>query len=567
MAIMIPDTPPSARHANPSENQFWNELKLQLSDDFYVYHSLPYLTADSNQGEVDFLILHRKYGLLNIECKGHGVERDEQGQWYRTNQFGRRTRLNRSPMEQATAQMRAIVDGLRDPLKRALDAPFGSFPVLYGWALVFPFSQREHLNLPLELRPEVLIDATDITRDLQAKIQEIYSFHFRKLERPPRQLSPEQFARLRAVVSPPVRIEMTRAGQIGLDKKAMLRLSKEQAGGVEAVMNNRRLRVQGGAGTGKTVMAMHAAKLWAQQGKAVLITCFNSKLAEYLARSVQGWSQLKGTVDVHHFHNLCARAGEDIGGLTYPAADAPGPVQAEFWNETAPFALVEALDAGVFSQGPWDAIIVDEAQDFLPTWWEILEACLRDTSSTMAIFYDEGQNIFEKHTEIPDWGMNYRLTTNFRNSKEILRAIQPLCPSELRSHRDCVDGIRPSVYKQRSASKTREQVGQLLRDLVERDGMKSRQIAILTPRSPANSSLDGMRELGGVPLVHEVDAWSEGVLHSSISGFKGLEADVVILVDIDPRDPRCSASARYVAASRAKHLLHIFEKGNWLAVS
>src|SRR5690554_1904218 len=131
MAIMIPDTPPSKRGSVHSENQFWTELKLQLSDDFYVYHSLPYLTAEARQGEVDFLVLHRKYGLLNIECKGGGVTRDENGRWYRTGEYGKKERIRRAPMEQAAYQLRAIVNGLRDPLRRSLDAPFRDFPILY----------------------------------------------------------------------------------------------------------------------------------------------------------------------------------------------------------------------------------------------------------------------------------------------------------------------------------------------------------------------------------------------------------------------------------------------------
>ncbi|AWV87859.1 nuclease-related domain-containing DEAD/DEAH box helicase [Bradymonas sediminis] len=565
MAIMIPDVPPSKKGSVHSENEFWTELKLQLSDAFYVYHGLPYLTAEARQGEVDFLVLHREYGLLNVECKGGGVKREDNGRWYRKDEYGRPKRLNRSPMEQAADQLRAIVKGLCDPLRRNLEEHFRDFPVLYGWALAFPLSQRDDLNLPLDLQPEIVIDSNDIALDLEAKVVEAFRFHARKLGGKPPVLSPEQFEIFRSVVSPEVALEETTAGRIALDKRAMRRLSKEQARGVENVLENRRLRVRGGAGTGKTVMALHAAKKLAEQGKRVLITCFNIKLADFIASTTQGWSQLKGTVDVHHFHQLCAQAGDDIqGGLNYPKPGASAAEQAEFWNETAPFAVFRAVDSDKFSMGPWDAILVDEAQDFLPIWWEVLEGCLQDETSSMAIFYDERQNIFDKDTAIPEWGLVYALKENFRNTKEILRAIEPLCEETLVSHPECIEGKVPSVYQQGSPSKTRERVGELLAKLVDRQNIKYQQIAILTPRSPRNSSLEGARELGGVPIVHVVDEWQSGVLHSSISGFKGLEADIVILVDIDPSDPRCSVNARYVAASRAKHRLHVFEKGNWL---
>lgn len=54
------------------------------------------------------------------------------------------------------------------------------------------------------------------------------------------------------------------------------------------------------------------------------------------------------------------------------------------------------------------------------------------------------------------------------------------------------------------------------------------------------------------------------LLHTTIPTFKGLESDVMILADIDPRDERCSLNARYVAASRARLVLHVWAKGNWM---
>jgi DNA helicase IV len=53
------------------------------------------------------------------------------------------------------------------------------------------------------------------------------------------------------------------------------------------------------------------------------------------------------------------------------------------------------------------------------------------------------------------------------------------------------------------------------------------------------------------------------VLHTTIGRFKGLESDVVIMLDVDPDDPRCGRHERYVAASRAKHRLYVFTRGDW----
>lgn len=567
MAIMIPDIPPTQKGSVASENELWTELKMQLPDDFYVYHSLPFLTSHARQGEVDFLVAHPRLGLLVLECKGRGVGRDTDGRWYREYE-GKREWIE-APMEQASAQIRAIVDGLREPVQRALGLEKSSyFPLVYGWAIAFPRTPREAMSLPVELQPQVVIDSRDIARDLHEAVVQAMRFHAQRMRKPPK-LNREDFNIFRSIVCPALEFPETLGGEIDLAKKAMGRLSRRQAQLIDSMISHRRLQVAGGAGTGKTVMALHGARLLAEEGKHVLITCFNSKLRDFIARSVQGWPKLAGQVDVHHFHQLCALAGAQLQPpLKYPAADAPPEEQSRFWREDAPMAILRAADAGTFAPGPWDAVFVDEAQDFAPFWWELIEACcLKDETSSIAVFYDEGQRIFDHASAIPEWGYPFQLRENFRNSRAILASIQPLSELPLRAHPDVIEGVQPTVYQQAGPTKTRQILGELLTRLIEREHVRPSQIAILSPHKPANSTLEGARELAGQPIVHDVADWPNGVLHSSISGFKGLEADVVILLDIDPEDPRCTVNDRYVAASRARYRLFVFQKSHWLAGS
>ena len=92
--------------------------------------------------------------------------------------------------------------------------------------------------------------------------------------------------------------------------------------------------------------------------------------------------------------------------------------------------------------------------------------------------------------------------------------------------------------------------------------IKPSQIAILTPHSRANSLLAGITALAGQPLT--TNPFEAGIFHGSISSYKGLETDVLILADIDPKDIRCNRKARYVAASRAKLRLFVFARGDWM---
>ncbi len=567
MAVMIPDEPPLQSGSTKSEDLFWKELKHQLSDDFYVYHSLPYLTKDGRQGEVDFLVLHPEWGMMNIECKGWGVERANNGKWYRLYGNGNRKKLKRSPMEQARQQIEDIVSELEGPAREVVEDWFPRFPIFYCWALAFPMTTRPKINLPLDLQPEVVIDAKQMADNLEERVVAAYKFHAQKFDGRVRTVSEEEFEALRhTVISPTIQLPPIAAARIALEKSQILRLSSEQAQIIRQLMINRRLRVTGGAGTGKTVLAIHGAKLLAQEGKHVLLTCFNSALCDYLRDVVSSWPNMPGRVDVYNFHKLCAQAGYDLGdGLDFPSRDASIEEQRAFWREKAPFVALDALEKGEFSLGPWDAVIVDEAQDFAPMWWDVLEECLRHREdSKMVVFYDEAQNIFDRESAIPDIPAIFPLRYNFRNTRAIADVVRELGGVTMESHPECPPGKEPVVYQQPGPTKTRRQVGELLEKLLEKDEVEPSQIAILTPHTPKNSSLEGATELGGHRVVHSASRWSDGVLHCSISSFKGLEADIVILVDIDPTDERCSVNARYVAASRAVWGLFVFEKGHWL---
>src|SRR5690606_6411963 len=122
--------------------------------------------------------------------------------------------------------------------------------------------------------------------------------------------------------------------------------------------------IEGCAGSGKTMLALEKARQLAGQGFDVLLLCFNAPLAEYLyERAPEG-------VSVFHFHGLCKHLAKEAG-IGYRAHRS----EEEYYNEVLPNMLLDAID----ELGPqYDALIVDEGQDFRDTWWEILAFLLRD---------------------------------------------------------------------------------------------------------------------------------------------------------------------------------------------
>lgn len=571
MAIVVPNLPPVERGAPESENDFWRALKDELSDDFYVIHSLPFMTADAEQGEVDFLVLHRELGMLNIECKGKGVRRGPNNLWYRKGPGGRREPMKKSPSEQAMDQIKGIVKRLAPEAARVLGPISGEFPLVFGWALAFPYSRRDEVNVPPGLQPEIVFEATDVG-NLAERVREAFDFYGARHGARSSTLSKHDFERfIWEGILKSFDGEGTFAGQLDYERQRFVKLSNQQAEIIRSMLASPRIAVSGGAGTGKTVLAMHAARLLAQRGDNVLVTCFNSGLATQLQKVRDSWGELAGRVHIDNFHAICVDAAPK-GSLSFPKKGAPLDEHRKFWAEVAPFSLLQALEAGTYEHGPWDAIIVDEAQDFYHEWWPILKTGLRDTggaeNAKFAVFYDQRQSIFDHGSPVPTDGMvPYPLRVNYRNTHAICEVVAELGDVELVPHGECPKGEAPSVYQQPGPAKTRRRVGDLLDRLVDRERFRHSELAILSPHSPRNSSLKSAQTLGNQPIVHRAEQWmaGEGVLHCSISAFKGMEADIVILVDVDPEDERCTADHRYVAASRAKLRLHVFEKGNWMA--
>lgn len=569
MAIMIPEEPDFEGGGSAAERTLWQALKKELSDDFYVLHNIPFLTKGAVAGESDFLVLHQKFGVLNIECKGKGVYRGPDGKWVRTNKFGKRTPLKKSPMEQAQEQINLIIDRLSQAATRVLGIYGGRFPLVYGWTLAFPFTRTQDLNLPLELQPEIVVGSQDFG-NLEARVLEAYQFYHRRHHRGRKEISAKDLERLigEGIVGT-FEGGATIAGKLDHERQRFIKLSQGQSEVIRSLLRNRRLAVSGGAGTGKTILAMQGARLLARQGKRVLVTCFTSALAEYLRKVQETWEPFEGDGEVYinNFHAICVDAvGHE--NLNFPKPGASAEELHQFWAEEAPFGLLQMLSQGTYERGAWDAIIVDEAQDFYHEWWAILEEGLTEEGQ-LALFYDPGQTIFAHSSPLPLEGMtHYDLYINFRNTQSICDAVTRLSQVELVPHEGCPAGEVPRVYQQPGPAKTRRMVEDLVQELIEKEQCRYEEIAILTPRSPRNSTLGALEELGGQPVVSTATKWfaGQGVLHSSISAFKGMEADIVILVDIDPDDVRCAVEDRYVAASRAKLRLYVFEKDNWLQI-
>ena len=153
-------------------------------------------------------------------------------------------------------------------------------------------------------------------------------------------------------------------------------------------------RLLGGAGSGKsTALAARAARL-AALGRRVLVLSFNVTLANRLRSMVDAHARDVGAnptlVACANFHSFCTRVVQDAEILGAHLAAPPGMP----WTVGIVAKATQAYENGY---GPrYDAILVDEGQDFTSEWWDLLRhRVLADGGETLVAF-DPTQDIYDR---------------------------------------------------------------------------------------------------------------------------------------------------------------------------
>ena len=165
-------------------------------------------------------------------------------------------------------------------------------------------------------------------------------------------------------------------------------------------------RIRGSAGSGKSVVLVGRAVELMEERKKVLVVNFNITMLNYLQDlAVRINPQARRKVTWLNFHNLCGRlCGE--AGLNQELAKL-FQQSVEFPDNDQYCSLVnEAIDrfSNDYEDYKYDAILVDEGQDFSLKWWDILRRLLNDNGE-MLLVADSTQDIYEQATLWTDESM------------------------------------------------------------------------------------------------------------------------------------------------------------------
>ena len=518
-----------------AERRLYEGFLQQLDDSYVVYHSVDWVLAGRggpNQGEADFVIAHPVDGILVLEAKGGRLSYDPQTRrWSQSGHSGRHL-LDEDPFHQANDEMQSLVEILSS------QPGWERWKPSYGYGVACPdgtYDRSAHPAAPAE----VVIDHGDLDR-LAARVSEIMAFW----RRGGRQFGSEGMDALATALGFRVEIRTPLKLEFDEEDKTIVELTNDQAWILSFITHRNRAAITGPSGSGKTVLAVEISKRMALSGRPTLLTCFNRRLAEYLRESTKGTPGL----DVVHFHELCVRTAKEAG-LELPEATAG--LDSPYFEHQLP----ELLEQAARALGPrFDAIVVDEAQDFREWWWPALLALHRDPDrGTLYLFADDNQNLYGGTLPMSDVQVLPPLPANLRNTKAIHEFVSVFYQGGNRPKAKGPEGRAPEILGYRGDEDLVHLLAVVLHNLVEQEKVPLEDIVVLTPSGSTKSMLRQRGSVDGFRLSHTVEPGT--VLTDSVHGFKGLERPVVILAEIGDKHQEDLARYLYVGGSRARNQL------------
>ncbi|MGH8826831.1 MAG: ATP-binding domain-containing protein, partial [Jiangellaceae bacterium] len=313
-------------------------------------------------------------------------------------------------------------------------------------------------------------------------------------------------------------------------------LTQDQAVILGAIQALNRVEVRGGAGSGKTWLALEQARRLSRAGQRVALTCYSRGLAEHLRRIVATWPRQHRPAYVGEFLTL---------GLTWGAA--PGTDDdSDYWERRLPTQMAD-LAAELPPGRRFGSVVVDEAQDFAESWWPALLAALRDEEAGgVYAFTDDGQRVFARYGRPPVPLVPLVLDHNLRNTRQIGDVFTPLTPMPMR----LLGGDGPDVRFVECRPEDALPCADDEVDALLGNGWRPEDVALLSTGSRHPEQV--ARQAAGQDAYWQTFWDTDQVFYGHVLGFKGMERRAVVLA-VNEREPRERSRERlYVGLSRAR---------------
>ena len=453
MAWMCPETISSDSNVTPGEKRVFLVLRDALlpHEEYLVWYE-----PQVGNREADFIVWGQDIGLLVIEVKDWEARHISD---INPKQWTHNGKIKKSPFEQAKEAKNELIGkikGIKDFTEKGGQyADKIKFPVNHLVIFTaFNKEEADRLGFTKAFGEDNPLFSDDLLRDFdsiekrnffKSKLKERcqIKFHFNPL-------NTDEIKILRSVLFPEVHISQVRRKLRKEDDDEQIKVLDFLQEQVAKDIGEGHRILKGVAGSGKTLVLAHRAKwlhLCYPKWK-ILVVCYNISLSRYLEQLIAaaGPGPLKSdkAIDILHFHKL-ARI---LIGDGYPK----GTGTREF-DQLVGNALLKAIEDGKVKKGIYDAILIDEGQDFLTEWMQGLTQLLNPETDSLLFCYDPAQNVFCRSR--PNWktaGFKVQgkrpteLKTGYRNTVEILETAIKFSKVDMQINKDADDSLQRPLF-------------------------------------------------------------------------------------------------------------------------
>ena len=501
-----------------AEIKVFEKCAAELPDDWHVFYSRPWWGLNEGggekDGEADFILAHQELGILFLEVKGGRISYDEKkDQWSSTDRHGINHNFKRSPVQQAVACKYELMKKFKESKN------WPSQRVLAHHGVIFVDTKEANIEMLGGFEREIFCFSKGFERGFHDWVYGRLSHHRGKGEIGPGPLGMEV---VYEVLAKPLSLKTTLSrfsdGDINVMNQLLTGIQLQILAEIDA---HKRIVVEGGAGTGKTVIARELASRFSNsEFKVALCTVAESLLSDF---------------------KFC------LNGI-YPSLE------------------VISVEELIASKSTFDLIIIDESQDVDWSHWTRVEEKLKNNESKLVCFMDSNQAIYRIATDL-EVKLSAKLMTmhvNLRNTQKIGKVIKNLYKGPVTQV--CgPEGMQPILTIVRDIEEAIEKICVEVKRLSEDEVVDYSSIAVL---SDSKDFIRKLQQSFKAAMIFNFPAKNRALNSltlDTIFNFKGLEAPfVLVFMDSDSGNNR---ELSYVASSRARTYLHVYAMGKDLMIN
>ncbi len=524
-----------------AELKVFNSLQDTLPSDAKIYCQCHFFKKgyDGNKtaGECDMIILLPNEGIIFLEVKGGLI-----GYKAQENQFTstRRDTNETFPITNPVAQSRSAQYNIFDFFKKNSNTYKYNF-INFVHDLCFPDTPKPQDPQPFgpDMPPDIFL-FQDSMLDITKALSQVCRW-FRGEKEIYRLGPPIIKAFDKLLVGNDLPVKLTLRHQIDAEEETMS-FSATQKAYLNIIQQLNFVALSGGAGTGKTLMAIELIRRFSSNQK-ILFLCFNRALARHVRFSLKPLGRLPN-ITVAHSYAWVNQLSRDLG---LPRSDEDMEVRIE-----------EVITQAQVKLEKYDLIIIDEGQDFNDEWFIHIESMLQEQGK-FYVFYDQQQSIFQKQSQyfLDEKFQKLTLNENFRNTQSIFSCFHPLA-QQSNFIAQGPQGSEPEFVIVKNYELQFTWIADKIKKLISTENIQLRETGVILYDGLKETNIKNLSKV--IPSItghqHTNAEYVEPdqIMMDTVNRIKGLEVPVMFLTNfISPLDP----ARLYVSLSRAKHRLFI----------